>query len=110
MQAEIAWTAARVDRAWYAVGVARERLHGLGFTDDQIFALDGEAKDLTEAERAAIAFARKLTMAPATVSDGDVENLRKLFKDKEVAEIVNAVCNAAFLNRVTEAAQLPLEK
>jgi alkylhydroperoxidase family enzyme len=109
VQAEIAWTAARVDRAWYALGIARDRLKRLGFSDDQIFALDGEAKDLPESERAAIAFARKLSMAPATVSDRDVEGLRKHFKDKEVAEIVHNVCNAAFLNRVTETARLPLD-
>lgn len=109
VQAEIAWTSARVDRAWYALGTAQARLKALGFTDDQIFALDGDGKDLPESERAAIAFARKLSMAPATVSDADVEGLRKLFKDKEVAEIVHGVCNAAFFNRVTEAAQLPLE-
>ncbi|MBL8865301.1 MAG: hypothetical protein JNK93_07030 [Planctomycetia bacterium] len=109
VQAEIAWTAARVDRAWYALAVAKARLKALGFTDDQIFALDGDAKDLPESERLAIAFARKLSMAPATVSDTDVEGLRKHFKDKEVAEIVHNVCNAAFLNRVTETARLPLD-
>ncbi len=109
VQAEIAWTAARVDRAWYALARAKARLRALGFTDDQIFALDGDAKDLPESERLAIAFARKLSMAPATVSDTDVEGLRKHFKDKEVAEIVHNVCNAAFLNRVTETARLPLD-
>lgn len=110
IKAEIAWTAARTDRAWYAAAVARERLKALGFTDDQIFALDGDNKSLPENERAAIAFARKLTAAPATVTDMDVEYLRKLFKDKEVAEIVHHVCNAAYFNRVTEIAYLPLEK
>jgi alkylhydroperoxidase family enzyme len=110
IKAEISWAAARTDRAWYAAAVARERLKAIGFTDDQVFALDGDNKSLPEAERAAIAFARKLTAAPATVTDVDVENLRKLFKDKEVAEIVHHVCNAAFFNRVTEVANLPLDK
>lgn len=109
VKAEIAWTAARVDRAWYALAIARDRLKAAGFTDDQIFALDGDGKDLPEKERAAVAFARKLSSAPATVSDADVEGLRKLFTDKEVAEIVHHVCNAAFFNRVTEVAQLPLD-
>ena len=73
-------------------------------------ALDGDNKDLPEKERLAVAFARKLTDAPATVTDADVEGLRKVFEDKLVAEIVHHVCNAAFLNRVTEAAKLPLDK
>lgn len=109
VRAEIAWAAARTDRAWYALAVARDRLRALGFTDDQVFALDGDGKDLPESERAAMAFARKLTAAPATVTDADVEGLRKLYTDKQVAEIVYQVCNAAFLNRVTEASDLPLD-
>ena len=44
------------------------------------------------------------------MTDEDVEGLRKLYKDKEVAEIVFHVCNAAFFNRVTETAKLPLDK
>jgi alkylhydroperoxidase family enzyme len=110
IKAEIAWTAARADRAWYALALARNQLQAAGFTEDQMFALDGDGKELPEPERAAIAFARKLTMAPATVNDADVEALRKQFNDKQVAEIVHHVCNAAFLNRVTEAATLPLDR
>lgn len=110
VKAEIAWAAARDDRAWYALAVARDRLKSVGFTDDQIFGLDGDTKDLPEKERLAIGFARKLTVAPATVTDADVEGLRKVFTDKQVAELVHHVCNAAFLNRVTEMAQLPLDR
>ena len=56
-----------------------------------------------------LAFARKLAAAPATVTDADVEALRKLHNDFEVAEVVHHVCQAAFFDRVTEAARLPLE-
>jgi alkylhydroperoxidase family enzyme len=110
LRAETAWAAARADRAWHALAVARDRLRAMGFTDDQVFALDGDGKSLPEAERAAVAFARKLTAVPATVTDADVEGLRKLFTDKQVAEIVHQVCTAAFFDRVTEAANLPLDR
>jgi alkylhydroperoxidase family enzyme len=110
VKAEIAWTAARADRAWYALALARDRLKALGFTDDQVFALDGDGKSLPEAERVAVAFARKLTAAPATVTDADVEGLRKRYTDKQVAEIFYQVCNAAFFDRLTEAANLPVER
>ena len=109
LKAAIAWAAAREDRAWYALHLARRRLKAVGLTDDQLFALDGAAKDLPESERLTLAFARKLAAAPATVTDADVEGLRKHFPDCVVAEIVNQVCQAAFLNRVTEAAGLPLD-
>jgi alkylhydroperoxidase family enzyme len=109
LKAAIAWAAAREDRAWYALAVARDRLKAAGLTDDQIFALDGDTNDLPARERQAVAFARKLTVAPATVTDLDVEGLRKVFTDHEVAEVVYHTCNAAFFDRATEAARLPLD-
>lgn len=109
LKAAIAWAAAREDRAWYALAVARDRLKVTGFTDDKIFALDGEKADLTERERLVVAFARKLTVAPSYLTDTDVESLRKVYNDKDVAEIVYHVCNAAYFNRLTEAANLPLD-
>lgn len=110
LKAQIAWVAAREDRAWYALDVAKTKLKAAGLTDDQIFGLDANGKDLSEQERLVLAFARKLAVAPATVTDADVEGLRKHYKDREVAEIVHHVCNAAFFNRITEAAGLPLDK
>lgn len=109
LKAGVAWVAAREDRAWYALAVARDRLKATGMTDDQIFGLDADAAALPEKERRALAFARKLSAAPATVTDADVEALRKEFTDFEVAELVHHVCNAAFFDRVTETALLPLD-
>ncbi len=110
LKAAVAWAAAREDRAWYALAVARDRLKAAGLTDDQIFGLDADAAALPEKERRALAFARKLSAAPATVTDTDVEALRKEFTDFEVAELVHHVCNAAFFDRATEAARLPLDR
>ncbi len=110
LKAGIAWVAAREDRAWYALAVARDRLKAAGLTDDQVFGLDADAAALPERERLALAFARKLSAAPATVTDADVEALRKEFTDFEVAELVHHVCNAAFFDRATESARLPLDR
>ena len=44
LKAQIAYTAARQDRAWYALAAARARLHALGYDDDRMFALDDLAK------------------------------------------------------------------
>jgi alkylhydroperoxidase family enzyme len=109
LKAEIAWVAARNDRAWYALNDARRRLHAVGLTDDQIFALDSNPDALAPAERLALAFARKLTVDPALITDTDVEGLRKHYGDFEVAEIVHQVTEAAFFDRVTEAAGLKAE-
>ena len=78
LKAEIAYVAARNDRAWYALGHARQRLKDLGLGDD---AIDGPGssrrRDLPAGERAALALARKLTVNPALITDADIEGLRK---------------------------------
>jgi alkylhydroperoxidase family enzyme len=110
LKAEIAWVAARHDRAWYALRVARSQLLKAGVSGDDVWKLDGDRKHLPEEEQAALALTETLTLAPWRVTDEMVERCRKHFKDAEVAEVVYRACNAAFFDRVTEVARLPLDK
>jgi alkylhydroperoxidase family enzyme len=110
LRAQVAWIAARNDRAWYAVGEARRRLRDLGQTDDQVFALDGSWDAFTPADRAAFALSKTLTTDPALVTDAAVAAVRKHFSDYQTAEIIHHVTEAAFFDRVTEAAGLRCEK
>jgi AhpD family alkylhydroperoxidase len=110
LKAQVAWIAARHDRAWYALGHARARLAALGCDDDAIFALDSPRDDRPAADRAAFAFVRKLTVDPALIGDDDVAGLRRHFRDPEVAELIHHITNAAFFDRLTEAAGLRLEE
>ena len=110
LKAEIAYVSARNDRAWYALGHAKRRLAALGFSDDAIYALDQPADSTPQAERAALALARKLTTDPALITDADIEGLRRHYSDHEVAEIVYHVTQAAFFDRLTEATGLRLEE
>jgi alkylhydroperoxidase family enzyme len=109
LKAQIAWIAARHDRAWYALGQARRRLIALGLSEDEIYRLDGSWGGYSPAEQAAFNLARKLTVNPPSVSDADLAAIRKHFSDRETAELVYRVCNAAFFDRVTEACRLQLE-
>ncbi len=52
---------------------------------------------------------RKLTVDPALIDDGDFDDLRKFYSESEIAELIYHVNHDVFFNRVTEAAQLPLE-
>ena len=108
-KAIIAWVSARNDRAWYALGHARKRLQALGFDDDQIFALDRPDTLESPADREVARYAAKITVNPALADDGDIDRLRKLFDDKKVAEVVFQVTQAAYFDRMTEAAGLRLE-
>jgi alkylhydroperoxidase family enzyme len=109
LKAQIAWISARHDRAWYALGHARARLAELGVSDDAIFALGDADAEVTPAERAALDFTRKLTVDPALIDDDDFTKLRSLYSDREVAELVYQITNAAFFNRLTEVSGLRLE-
>lgn len=109
LRAEVAYVAARQDRAWYALGHARWRLASLGRSAEEIAALDGTWDTFDPAERLALALARKLTVDPALVTDADVATLREHFTDHQVAELTYQVTEAAFFDRVTEAAGLGLE-
>lgn len=109
LKAQIAWTAARQDRAWYAIDQAARRLKGLGYTQEHLFALEKALDHPTDAAGQVMAFTRKLTSTPQAIADADIAALRKHYQDGQVAEIVYHVTQAAFFNRVTEAAGLPLE-
>jgi alkylhydroperoxidase family enzyme len=130
-KAIIAYVSARCDRAWYALGHARNHLRKLGWDEDAISRLDAQSAPLSEDEVASLAeapeaqatdplpvsrdrlvasFARQLTTEPARISDGTISRLRRAFSDKQVAEIVFQVTEAAFFDRLTEAAFLRLEE
>lgn len=109
LRAQIAWIAARQDRAWYALGHAKQRLNALGQSDDAIYGLDDPAEDVAPMQRAVFHLARKLTVDPALVTDSDVEAVRKHLSDRETAEVVYFITVAGFFDRVTEAAGLQLE-
>lgn len=108
LKAQIAWIAARHDRAWYALGQAKRRLRSLGLSEDDIYRLDGSWDSYSAAERAAFGLACKLTVHPPSVTDEDIAALRKLYSDRQVAELIYHVCNAAFFDRLTEACGLQL--
>jgi alkylhydroperoxidase family enzyme len=109
MRAQIAWIAARHDRAWYALDQAAKRLKALGQSDSEIFALENPSAGFTPAEQQVFKFTRKLTVSPQWIVDSDISKLREHFSDTEVAEIVHRVTTAAYFDRVTESAGLPVE-
>ena len=110
LKAQLAWVSGRADRAWYALAHARDRLRALGVDDDSIFAIDQASEPkFTPGECAAFAFARKLTVDPALIDDADFSDLKKYYSDSEIAELIYHVNHDVFFNRVTEAANLPLE-
>lgn len=109
LKAQVSWIIARQDRAWYAAGLARDRLRALGQTDDQIYRLDGSWKDYSPAERAMFTAARKLAATPVVLTDDDVAEALRQTSPRDVVQLVDYVTACAYFDRVTEPAGLALD-
>ena len=109
LKAQVSWIIARQDRAWYALGLAKQRLQKLGVSDDQIFKLDGDWSDFTPQERAMFRVAQRLAASPIVLTDAEVGKALKLTSPRDVVQLINYVTVCASFDRITEAAGLQLE-
>lgn len=110
LKAQVSWIIARQDRAWYALGQAQRRLHDLGWSDDQIFQLDGDWSEFTLAERAQFRLARQLTAAPIMLTDAETTEAVKQVGPRDVVQLISYTTNRASFDRITESAGLRLDK
>lgn len=109
LKAKLDWVTARHDRAWYDLSNARHRLQRSGLSDDQIFELDRPESQESAAVNAALRLAIRITVAPQTICDSDLDAVSEHFSAHETAEIVHYITQTAFLHRVTEPARLPAD-
>ena len=115
LKEKIAFLAAFEDEAWYMQSLVLGRLGAAGVTRKQAYDLAaGDLKSVAEradpverAERAALRFARKLTVDPVQVVDGDIESLGEHYSPYQIAEIIHVVATSAMLDRFTESVGLP---
>jgi hypothetical protein len=110
LKAQVGWIVARQDRAWYAAGEAKRRLLALGWSEEQVYKLDGDWADFTDTERALFTVARKLAASPVVLTDEDVAKAVKLAGPRDVVQLISYTTNRASFDRITEAGGLRLEK
>jgi hypothetical protein len=77
LKAQVSWIIARQDRAWYATGLAKQKLASLGVSEDDIYKLDGSWDSYSAADRAMFTVARKLAASPVILTDADVDEAVK---------------------------------
>ncbi|MHB0960986.1 MAG: carboxymuconolactone decarboxylase family protein [Pirellulaceae bacterium] len=70
----------------------------------------GDWSDFTPSERVAFSFASKLTTAPATITDGDVQLLTETFGQPRALDLIWYIAWCNYMTRVADAFQLPLER
>ena len=71
---------------------------------------DGTWSALTPSERAAYAYARKLSLTPAAVTASDVAELQHYFGPDRTWDVIYWTCRCHYMTRVADAFQLPLEQ
>lgn len=86
------------------LGLRRE-----GVDINKLVAMAKDDSALSPRELKATAFARKLTVNPAGITDADYEILRKEFGEQGALEVVQQTCNFAYMNRFTDGLRLPSE-
>jgi AhpD family alkylhydroperoxidase len=84
-------------------------LRRLGVDPAKLVAMKKNDEALTQSERTAVVFARKLTSQPASISDKDYEELKAKFSDQGALEILLQTCAFNFMNRFTDGLRLPSE-
>jgi hypothetical protein len=108
LRARMRWVAANANRCAYSQAYAEADLRRLGADESEIRALHEETTDSPK-ERAALAFARKMTLAAYSVSDEEVEQLIEHFGEKTYVAMVLQMAFANFQDRLLLALNVPVE-
>jgi alkylhydroperoxidase family enzyme len=110
LRGKLRWAAAHANHCDYTEAYALADLRRAGLDEGGVRALTGDQAALPADEAAALAFARKLTLAGDTVTDAEVAHLRKVYGDGQVVAMVLLVAYANFQDRLVLALGLPVEE
>lgn len=110
MKARLAWIVARQDRALYMLGMARTQLKDLGQSQSDIYDLDGDWQQFDPADQSLFLLAKNLGASPVVLTDAEVDEAVRLAGPESVVQAINYVTGLAAMNRITEAAGLPLDQ
>lgn len=80
-----------------------------GLPSSHVFDLESETK-LDARRKVALPFARKLTRTPEKVGPKDIRALQAQFSDKQIVQLVFAICHFNTMNRLADAFGVPLER
>lgn len=97
---KLRWAAADALGCVYARRYAEADLRRAGLTEDQLRGLAGSPETLPEADRLALAFARRVTRSASAVSDAEVQTLVERFGAETVVAMVHTVAHANFQGRI----------
>jgi alkylhydroperoxidase family enzyme len=94
------WAAADALGCAYGKTYAEADLRRAGLKEEDLRKLAGDPGNQSEEDRAAVAFARKMTRAAYTVTDDEVAELLEQFGPPKVVAMVHTLAWANFQNRI----------
>jgi alkylhydroperoxidase family enzyme len=101
------WIVSRGNNCHYCLGHQELKLAGAGVPDNKIAALDFRWTDFDPRTRAALAYARKLTLEPHLMGDADVAKLKEHFTNNEIIELTFVISRFNSTNRWTDGMGIP---
>lgn len=109
LRGKMRWVAADANRCAYGRATAEADLRRAGLDEAGLQALKGSWVGLPDAERAALAFARNMTLAADIVSDDEVARLKAHYGGEKLTAMVLLLAYSNFQDRILLALDLPLE-
>jgi alkylhydroperoxidase family enzyme len=88
------WIVSRTNDCRYCLGHQEAKLRAAGMTEEQIASLDGDWSGFDDKDRAALAYALKITLEPHLVGQADIDALAKHFDPPALLGVISA--NAGF--------------
>jgi alkylhydroperoxidase family enzyme len=104
------WVAADTNDCAYARAYAEADLRRAGVDADGLKPLSGDVSGLSDAERAALHFAHKMTLDASMVTDEEVAELMREYGPEKVAAMVLLLAHANFQDRLLLALDVPIER
>ena len=109
LRGKMRWVAADANRCAYSRSYAEADLRRAGVDEAAIKALAGDHASLPEPERAALAFARQMTLEADKVTDAEVDHLKSFYGESKLAAMVLLLAYANFQDRLLMALDVPVE-
>lgn len=109
IQLQVSFAVSMVNGCRYCVLHQVLGLRRLGVNPSKLVSMKKDDSALTPRELAAVAFARKVTRAPASVTDEDFRALKAEFGEQGAAEVLLQTAAFSFMNRFTDGLRLPSE-
>ncbi len=109
LRGKMRWVAGHANQCEYSMAYAESDLRRASLDEAGFRSLRGDHRDLPEAERAALEFARQMTVDASEVTDADVAHLLELYGEEKVTAMVLLLSHANFQDRLLLALGSPIE-